>query len=460
MGLRPRLIIAFLSIIILPIVTFFGTLSFFTNQLEQLEGEQNNEIEYVLSEINETVLENYDVIGDTEQFYNKIKPVIEPYHLELIVSTKEKVVLFQSTDHIPDKDERMFTLRHSQVQTLTGEILNIEIKSSSLDLSSELSYRKILTSIIISLSSGLIVLVLLMVGWTLYISKTILHPLKEIYTATEEMRDGNLNYEIHYKRNDEIGRFIKGFNTMRDHLKLSIAKQQLYENNRKELIATISHDLRTPLQSIKGYVEGIKDGIVQNEEMKNRYLNVILSKTDQLNRLIDDLFEFSKLDLDQLVMEKQLVSSNDFFTKILCDAEVDVKQKQGQLVVKKPIPDVVINIDRKRMEQVFTNLLDNAVRYGASEIKIAFAVNVKKTTLEIHITDNGDGISEEDIERIFERFYRGEKSRSREHGGTGLGLAIVKSIMKAHDGEIKAESKLGEGSKFVIVIPVIKGADR
>ncbi|MBU8909126.1 HAMP domain-containing protein, partial [Desertibacillus haloalkaliphilus] len=121
-----------------------------------------------------------------------------------------------------------------------------------MDLSSELSYRKILTSIIISLSSGLIVLVLLMVGWTLYISKTILHPLKEIYTATEEMRDGNLNYEIHYKRNDEIGRFIKGFNTMRDHLKLSIAKQQLYENNRKELIATISHDLRTPLQSIKG----------------------------------------------------------------------------------------------------------------------------------------------------------------------------------------------------------------
>ncbi|WBL14757.1 sensor histidine kinase [Sutcliffiella sp. NC1] len=454
MGLRPRLIIAFLSIIILPVVTIFGALSFFSYQLEQIEEEQNNEIESVLKEINKTVLESYDVITDTTQFYKEIKPVLQPYNLEVIVSSQEESVLFQSTDIVQNNSNSMFTMRHSQVQTLDGEILNIEIKSNSLDLSSELSYNKIITVIVISFSSGLVVLILLIVGWTLYISKTILNPLKQIYIATEEMREGNLNYNIGYNKRDEIGRFIKGFNTMRDHLKQSIAKQQLYEKNRKELIATISHDLRTPLQSIKGYVEGINDGIVQNEEMKKRYLHVILSKTNQLNRLIDDLFEFSKIDLDQLVMEKQLVSSDECFTNILQDAEVDLKQKQVQLVVKRPIPDVVINIDPKRMEQVFTNLLDNAIRYGASEIEITFAVNVHKMTLEIYIIDNGDGIAEEDTERIFEHFYRGEKSRSRDHGGTGLGLAIVKSIIKAHEGEVWAESKIGQGSKFVIVIPV------
>ncbi|MFA9559007.1 sensor histidine kinase [Evansella sp. AB-rgal1] len=459
MKLRPRLILAFLSIIILPIVSFFGVLSFFSYQLEELEGEHNERIDRALSEISVAVLRHYDVLekGDEEQFYLEMKLLLEPYHLELIISSLDDEVLFQSTDYVEgeERDQSLFTMRRSQVQTLGGEVLNLEIKSDSLDLSSELTYNKILSVIVISISSGLLVLLILIVGWTIYISKTILHPLKEMYTATEEMREGNLNYEIPYRRKDEIGRFIEGFDTMREHLKQSFAKQRLYENNRKELIATISHDLRTPLQSIKGYVEGLNDGIVQNEEMKQRYLNVILSKTEQLNRLIDDLFEFSKMELDQLVMEKQLVSSQDYFTNILRDSEVDVKQKQGELLVTRPIPDVVLHIDQKRMEQVMTNLLDNAVRYGATEVEVSFVPYDGERVLEIHMRDNGDGIAEEDLPNVFERFYRVEKSRSLEHGGTGLGLAIARSIIEAHEGEIWVESTVGKGSTFVIKLPVV-----
>lgn len=457
MGLRARLITAFLSIIILPVITVFGFFTYFSYQLDQLSEHQNEEIDVILSDINEVIIENYQHLDDTEQFYSQIEHVMEPYNIELIISSLEKEVLFDST-HIENRDEEdfMFTMRQSQVQTLNGDIVNIEIKSNTMDLASNQSYNKIITTIIISIGSGLLVLILLIVVWTLYISRTILSPLKQIYTATEEMTEGNLNYEIHYKKQDEIGRFIKGFNIMRDHLKQSLAKQQQYEKNRKELIATISHDLRTPLQSIKGYVEGINDGIVQNEEMKKRYLQVILSKTEQLNRLIEDLFEFSKIDLDQLAMEKTLINSEDYFTKTLKESEIDLKQNQAQLRVKKPIPSVVIHIDAKRIEQVFTNLLDNAVRYGATEIKVALNENKDKRTLDILMTDNGQGIAQQDLPHIFNHFYRGEKSRSRELGGTGLGLAIVKSIVEAHDGEISVESEQGKGSTFCLSLPIIK----
>ncbi|WP_280770795.1 sensor histidine kinase [Salipaludibacillus daqingensis] len=456
MGLKTRLIIAFLSIVILPIITAFGVISFFSYQLDQLNEEQNEEIDDVLSDINDVIIDNYQHLDDPELFFHQIGSIIEPYNVEIIITAQDNDVLIDSSEiEESNEEDFMFTMRQSQVQTLDGDIINIEIKSNSLDLTSNQSYNKIITTIIVSIGSGLLVLIALMIGWTLYISRTILNPLKQIYTATEEMTEGNLNYEINYTKNDEIGRFIKGFNIMRDHLKQSLHKQQQYEKNRKELIATISHDLRTPLQSIKGYVEGINDGIVQNEEMKKRYLQVILSKTEQLNRLIEDLFEFSKIDLDQLAMEKVLVNSKDYFDQLLTEFAIDLNQKETKLLVKKSVPSSVIHIDKKRIEQVFTNLLDNAVRYGASEIGIRMYESTEEKRLVIVISDNGPGIPEEDLSHIFNHFYRGEKSRSRELGGTGLGLAIVKSILEAHDGEITVESVEGNGTTFKLSLPTM-----
>lgn len=453
MKLKARLVLAFLTIIFIPILTFIGLISLLTYNMEELNEQQQEETEQLISSIHKVVIEKHHLLNDPIAFFKEIIPIIEQYPMEIVISTPENEILFDSS-LINDRNRGfMFTIRQTQVQTINREIFNIEFQSDSVNLMAHQSEQKIIVTLLIAIGAALLVLIALVCGLTIYISRTILNPLKEIYTATEEMTEGNLDYEIFYRKKDEIGRFINGFNLMRSHLKQSLATQRQYEQNRKELIATISHDLRTPLQSIKGYVEGINDGIVQNEKMKKRYLEVILSKTEQLDRLIEDLFEFSKIDLDHLVMEKRLVNSEDYFSNLFWDEEMDIKRKTVEFILTKPIPSVLINIDPIRIQQVITNLLDNAVRYGGTIIKVKISEDLSTKTLKILIKDNGNGIAKEDIPNIFDLFYRGEKSRSRELGGTGLGLSIGKSIIEAHNGTINVESQEGKGSVFIIKIP-------
>lgn len=182
-------------------------------------------------------------------------------------------------------------------------------------------------------------------------------------------------------------------------------------------------------------------------------------KMDQLDHLIEDLFEFSKLELNQLPVERVYVNSQEFFNEVLRGIEMDVEQKGVQLNVEDPVPSVCIHIDPQRIQQVLLNLIYNSVRYGASTISIHISENRVKGHLQVQLTDDGNGISKEDLPYIFNRFYRGEKSRSREHGGSGLGLAIVKSIIQTHDGEIRAESEEGQGSRFTFTLPLCLSRD-
>ncbi|GGM30438.1 hypothetical protein GCM10011351_15740 [Paraliobacillus quinghaiensis] len=457
MGLKGRLLTAFTTIILLPILTVIGIFNYFSFTMDEVTQEENEAIDTFHTSINQIVIDHFDQLDNQEVFYQTIKPTMDKYNVQIIVRTSDNnEVLFRSSNFdTQDSNSYLFTIRQSQIQTANGSIANIEMKSVSPELEGTQSFKDVITNIVIGFGSGLLVLIILVVGWTFYISRTVLNPIKQIYTATEEVQEGNMDYPIRYYKKDEIGRFIHGFNLMRDHLKQSFAKQRQYEKNRKELIANISHDLRTPLQSIKGYVEGINDGIVKNEEMKKRYLQVILSKTEQLDRLIDNLFEFSKIDLDQFVVDKRLVNSEAFFTELLSDAETDLAQKEVKLIVEKPIPSLILAIDSMRIEQVITNLLDNAVSYGGTLVQVSIQEDKQKESLHVHIRDDGNGIATEDLPNIFTRFYRGEKSRSRELGGTGLGLAIVKTIIEAHSGTISVESEEGVGSEFTFSLPVI-----
>ncbi len=449
--------LAFLSIILIPILMFIGITSLYTFHIEHVTEQEQELTEQLINSIHKLVIEKHELLDDPDAFYKEIYPIIKPYMMGVVISTFDREKLFDSR-FIEGRPQMqfMFTIWESQVQALTGERFHIEIQSDSIRLMPDQAEEKIIDVLLIAISSALLVLVVLMIGWTVYIARTILNPLKEIYTATEEMTVGNLDYKISYRRKDELGRFIEGFNLMRSHLKQSLANQRQYEQNRKELIATISHDLRTPLQSIKGYVEGINDGIVQNEEMKKKYLQVILSKTEQLDRLIDDLFDFSKIELDQLAIEKNVINSQEFLGSLFEYAKMDNERKSVKFNVTNSIPSVLIDIDPVRIEQAITNLLDNAVRYGGTEINITISIDLLTKSLSIEIKDNGIGISKEDLPNVFDLFFRGEKSRSREFGGTGLGLAIVKKIIKAHDGTITVESEVGRGSLFIIRLPFVE----
>ncbi|MGP4075360.1 sensor histidine kinase [Halobacillus sp. K22] len=442
--LKPRLILAFLSLILLPIMVTGALLHLQSSELEEKERAYRDSIHELESKL-KSKLANTPV-PDPE-----LNALANQYSADIEITDAEGRTVFtsQTESGAAENDAIRDSSTLFQVQAEDDRILFVE-------LSSRMPFTDtILRSILISVGSGLIALILLIVGWTWYISRTILNPLKEIYTATEEVKEGNLDYPIQYRKKDEIGRFIGGFNTMRTHLKQSQEKEEQYKQDRKQLIASISHDLRTPLSSIKGYVEGLQDGVAQTDEMQKKYFRVISQKTDQLDRLIEDLFQFSKLDLQQLPIDKQFVDSRAFFKDLLEDVAEDGRSQQVRVQIPGQIPSVTLSIDPVRIVQVMNNLMENAVRYGADHVVVAIRTEQAKSNLTISIKDNGEGMEQEDLTKIFTRFYRAEKSRSRESGGTGLGLAIVKSIIEQHGGSIWADSELNYGSTITFTLPFL-----
>ncbi|MFD1736504.1 sensor histidine kinase [Bacillus salitolerans] len=453
-GLRGRLVLSFIAIIIIPILLTIGLLWINLHNVEDEIIHDEKVVEELFLTLEQNVKQYYQYIQhDKEMFYQKMRPMLQEYEIDIVISDNQNHTLFRSNEFTNNKGIT-FNIQDMKIPITVNnqETIHIELIPNTLRSGPFQAIYEVLLRIIISLVAGFLSLIGLIILFTWIISRTILVPLKDIYHAVDEIKEGNLDYKIRYRKKDEIGHFIRGFNLMRDHLKESLVKQQIYEQNRKELIASISHDLRTPLSSIQGYVEGLQDGVDQNEEMKQRYLHVIKSKTEQLDRLIEDLFEFSKLDLDQLSIEQELVNSTDYFSKVLNEVRFDLQKEQVQLIIHSPIPAVCIQIDPHRISQVITNIIDNSVRYGATVIEVS--IKEKLDQLIIHVKDNGSGICDVDLPHIFNRFYRGEKSRSREHGGAGLGLSIAKSIMDKHDGQISVESIVGAGSVFSLSFPV------
>lgn len=289
---------------------------------------------------------------------------------------------------------------------------------------------------------------------TRLIARSILVPLDELNAATEKITAGNLDFTVAYRKNNEMGDFCAAFDLMRQKLKDSLEKQAAFENSRKELIASISHDLRTPITSIKGYVEGLQDGITHDQAKFNRYISVIRNKTESLDRLIEDLFQFSQLELGHSDMQPSLQSAQNMLDKILNPIETEFTDSTVKLVVNRPFPAVIINADLDRIRQVFENLISNAKQYVGENGVITVGAEVEDAYLTLSVTDNGVGISEEDLPHVFEHFYRGEKSRSREYGGIGLGLAICKQIVENHGGVIWVESLPDVSTTFQFQLPV------
>ncbi|ASF38386.1 two-component sensor histidine kinase [Halobacillus halophilus] len=444
--LKVRLILAFLSLILLPIGVTGSLLQLQSSELEEKERSYRDSMNELESTIKRELTQTS--VSDLE-----LNALVNQYAAEINIKDAEGETVFTSykdPEAAPHNEAIVDSSTLFHVQAEDGRILFVE-------LSSQLPFTDtILRSILISVGSGLIALILLIIGWTWYISRTILSPLKEIYAATEEVKEGNLDYPIQYRRKDEIGKFIRGFNTMRTHLKQSQEKEEQFKEDRKQLIANISHDLRTPLSSIKGYVEGLQDGVAQTDEMQEKYFRVIRQKTDQLDHLIEDLFQFSKLDLRQLPLDQQFVDSRVFFQSLLDDAVEDGKSKNVCIDVPRQIPSVTLSLDPVRITQVMNNLTENAVRYGADSIVISTRIDHDESNFTISVKDNGEGMEKEELTKIFSRFYRAEKSRSRESGGTGLGLAIVKSIIEQHGGSLWADSELNYGSTITFTLPFLK----
>lgn len=231
-----------------------------------------------------------------------------------------------------------------------------------------------------------------------------------------------------------------------------ITEKVKLENMRTDFVANVSHELKTPLTSISGFVETLK--INENIDIKtrNRFLGIIESESDRLKRLIDDILLLSFIEKKE-TKSLELVSIYEVFMEVYEMTDYFIKSKNINLSYKFKNQDISIVSNRDYIKQIFLNLIDNAIKYTPENKDIHVEVDYDKDNLVIKVCDNGIGIPKEDIKRIFERFYRVDKARSRDVGGTGLGLAIVKHIVKNLDGTINVKSELGEGSEFIVTIP-------
>ena len=224
------------------------------------------------------------------------------------------------------------------------------------------------------------------------------------------------------------------------------------ERTREEFVANVSHELRTPLSLIKGYVETLLDGARNNPEVAERFLKIIERNTQRLDLLIQDLLTISALESGRVTLNLQPVELRPLIEKVFSDLKTRAEEKELRLVNQ--LGDWTARADAHRLEQVFANLVDNAIKYGHA--KGTVTVGGRKTDgekLEIFVQDDGPGIPPEALDRVFERFYRVDKARSREQGGTGLGLSIVKHIVQGHGGTVWVKSELGKGATFFFTLP-------
>ncbi|WLD91674.1 cell wall metabolism sensor histidine kinase WalK [Alkalihalobacillus sp. AL-G] len=292
----------------------------------------------------------------------------------------------------------------------------------------------------------LLILVLTNVLLSYLMSKSILKPVDKLSDAAAKISEGNLDFTIHASGKDELSRLVNSFDDMRARLKTSLELREQYEMNRKELIANISHDLKTPITSIRGYVEGIKDGVANTVEKYDRYLNTIQAKAQHMDHMIDELFLYSKLDLKRVPFHFEEVDIKAFLEDYLDELQLELSEQNVELTLKIQSINAVALIDRDKLIRVMNNIIYNSVKY-ADKSKCLINIDLKdsENMVEVVISDNGPGIPLEEISTIFNRFYRGDPSRNTNTGGSGLGLAIAAQIIDAHGGSIWAESTQGEG---------------
>ena len=304
----------------------------------------------------------------------------------------------------------------------------------------------------------ILISVALVVG--LWVYRSIAVPLVKLKKATQNIKEGNLDFVLDVEGKDEFSELCQDFEEMRRRLKESTEEKSLIEKENRELISNISHDLKTPITAVKGYVEGIMDGVADTPEKMDRYVRTIYNKTNEMDHLINELTFYSKIDTNRIPYTFNKLNVEDYFEDCSEEVGLELETRGIELVYANYVEkDVMVIADGEQIRRVIHNIISNAIKY-MDKPKGIIQIRIKDVGdfIQIEIEDNGKGIGPKDLPYIFDRFYRVDKARSRAQGGTGLGLSIAKEIIKQHKGFIWAKSEYGKGSTFTIVLPYDKDA--
>ena len=311
--------------------------------------------------------------------------------------------------------------------------------------------RKLLIDMFVAI---VLILIFTSLMLTLWIRRGVFNPVNELNAAMRRIKEGNFDYVLQTDIKGEIGDLYRNYEDMRLRLKENTEENRESEKQNRELVSNISHDLKTPITAIKGYVEGIMDGVADTPEKMDKYIKTIYNKANEMERLINELTYYSGIDNNRIPYNFHRINVADYFGDCVEEVGLDLEQKNIELNYSNLAqPDTVVIADPEQMKKVINNIISNSVKYidkphGVIDIRILDEAD----SIRIEIEDNGKGIAQKDLPKIFERFFRTDASRNSAQGGSGIGLSIVKKIIEDHGGYIWATSKENEGTCMHFVL--------
>lgn len=485
MKLKTRLVIAFVTIITLPLLLSATVIFAFSQiQLHNIEEAYNITTSFaslsnpvtVLSEVTESAYQQLTITANREvgklddiEYLDSVNQSLKSRNSYLIIRKGEEIA-YSGSDTASAVYEQLPAYGHfvisSEIGTYIGGNIQVLIKQVDFVSTNELNCSAfIITDVsqaipeVSSLISDMffaVILILVLTGGILiiWIYRGVAIPLGQMKIATQNIKDGNLDFELEVETDDEIGQLCRDFEEMRLRLRDTTVEKQEFDKKNKELISNISHDLKTPITAIKGYVEGIMDGVADTPEKMDRYIKTIYNKANEMDLLINELTLYSKIDSNRIPYNFSTVSVNDYFDDCATDLQIDLEARGIQFnYVNFVNRDVKIIADVEQLKRVINNIVSNSAKYmDKSQKRINLRIKDVGDFIQVEIEDNGKGIGAKELPYIFDRFYRTDASRNSMTGGSGIGLSIVKKIIEEHGGKIWATSKEGTGTIMYFVI--------
>lgn len=345
--------------------------------------------------------------------------------------------------------------RSRQIQETSGEVTIEAAPDYEIAIQNSEDGRNsihLMTRDLLIVVSLILVFTALSVGLWLY--RSIAAPLVKLRKATQNIKEGNLDFVLDVEGDDEFSELYQDFEEMRLRLKESAEEKILMDKENKELISNISHDLKTPITAVKGYVEGIMDGVADTPEKMERYIRTIYNKTNEMDHLINELTFYSKIDTNRIPYNFSKIKVNNYFSDCVDEIGLELETRGVELLYTNEVdPNVLVIADGEQIRRVIQNIISNSLKYMDKK-KGIIRIRVKDVGdfIQVEIEDNGKGIAQRDLAYIFDRFYRTDVSRNSSKGGSGIGLSIVRKILEDHGGKVWASSREGIGTVMYFVL--------
>lgn len=468
MKIGKRIFISNTLMVFLPLVMLLAIGGVVIN-VQQIGNNRNFEIDQTIFLVESVLEQQQGTVPDWPALSTKLTA----YDYQLYVA-RDEIVIYSNVDHRQDKiASYLQTVKLSGDQpsaffdtgvTAIGKLISIGDKTyhvialnpnnhdERFNASQSQPEIFLLRFLLVGLAS-IAVLLLISQLFTKRLVKRIMTPIHKLTESAKRIEEGDLSIPIVYKGEDEFETVCASFNQMQVHLKEEQDKISSYEKARTDMISSISHDLRTPLTSVKGYIKGVRDGIANTPEKQAQYLSIAYKKAGDMDVLLQRLFYFSKLETGNLPFFPVDTDLGEFAHKFALDIQDDLEQKNAAINFVKSDGSHPVQIDTEQMRQLLANLVENALKYAGTEsLKISLSVTQEKENEVLCFADNGTGVPPEKLPHLFEQFYRGDESRnSKNSDSNGLGLYIVKYIIEAQGGSVFAEND--QGLKFTITLP-------